>query len=75
MLMRDDHEMDLTDADLVEQERIAAAARRYFLEPAVAVGDGNPMWRNHTCWKCREGTKVCPQGGSHRCGYPVAKNH
>jgi hypothetical protein len=35
----------------------------------------NPMWRDHNCWKCREGQKVCPRGGSHRCEYPVAKNN
>ena len=68
MLMHDDHEMDLTDADLAEQERIANAARRIARE-------GDPMWRDHNCWKCREGTKVCPRGGSHRCDYPIAKNH
>lgn len=66
MLMRDDHEMDLTDADLKEQERIADAARRIY---------GDPIWRDHTCWKCNDGKKPCPQGARVGCGYPVARNH
>jgi hypothetical protein len=68
MLMNDDPDFDLTEADLKEMDRIAKAAQQ---QAAMA----NPMWRDHTCWKCREGQKVCPRGGSHRCDYPIAKNH
>ena len=65
----DDPDYDLLPSDYEEMERIRLAAVK------LAETANNPMWRDHNCWKCREGTKVCPQGGSHRCDYPIAKNH
>jgi len=73
---RDDPDYDLLPSDYEEMERIAEAARRLPIATKVtSLKAGDPMWRDHNCWKCREGQKVCPQGGSHRCDYPIAKNH
>ena len=33
-----------------------------------------PIFRDHNCWKCREGELPCPQGYSHLCEYPHARN-
>lgn len=66
-MYRDDPDYDLLPSDYKEMERIQKAAQQ------LAAME-NPIWRDHTCWKCREGQKVCPQGGSHRCGYPHARN-
>ena len=73
---RDDPDYNLLPSDYEEMERIRLAAVK-LAETARALKTdyANPMWRDHNCWKCREGTKVCPQGGSHRCDYPIAKNH
>ena len=34
----------------------------------------HPMFRDHNCWKCREGEKPCVAGNPSRCEYPHARN-
>ena len=48
------------------------------LEPVVVdmipANQQSAIFRDHNCWKCRDGTKPCAQGHPHRCEYPHAKN-
>jgi hypothetical protein len=32
------------------------------------------MFRDHSCWKCGDGSKPCCQGSPNRCEYPHARN-
>jgi hypothetical protein len=32
------------------------------------------IFRDHTCWKCRNGARPCVNGSSSRCDYPRARN-
>lgn len=32
-----------------------------------------PIFRNHNCWKCRDGTRPCPNG-YRNCEYPRARD-
>lgn len=32
------------------------------------------IFRDHRCWKCRDGALPCVEGGVNRCGYPHARN-
>lgn len=34
----------------------------------------HPMFREHNCWRCKDGERPCVQGGPHRCEYPHARN-
>ena len=32
------------------------------------------IFRNHSCWACKDGEKPCRQGAPNRCEYPRARN-
>jgi hypothetical protein len=32
----------------------------------------HPIFRNHNCWKCKDGEKECPW--NYNCEYPHARN-
>ena len=32
------------------------------------------IFRDHSCWKCRDGAKPCVNGSPSRCDYPHARN-
>lgn len=32
------------------------------------------IFRDHNCWKCRDGAKPCIVGNPHRCEFPHARN-
>lgn len=32
------------------------------------------IWRDHTCYRCRNGERFCVQGDARQCEYPHAKN-
>lgn len=52
------------------------------LERRRAVEDGmeprnnpqHPMFRDHNCWKCREGERPCVAGNPNQCEFPHARN-
>lgn len=33
-----------------------------------------PIFRDHNCWKCRDGKKPCAEGNYATCSYPHARN-
>lgn len=33
-----------------------------------------PIFRNHNCWKCRDGERPCAEGNYNCCSYPHARN-
>jgi len=41
-------------------------------ERKVSVRHG--MFRDHSCWKCREGERPCVVGDPRQCEYPHARN-
>jgi hypothetical protein len=32
------------------------------------------IFRDHNCWRCKDGEKPCAQGHPNRCEYPHARN-
>ena len=32
------------------------------------------IFRDHNCWKCKDGQKPCASGNPHGCEYPHARN-
>lgn len=35
----------------------------------------HPMWRDHNCSVCQNGTKACRARLINHCGNPIARNH
>ena len=46
--------------------------------PAIDPRDPDPtregIFRNHNCWKCKDGAQPCAQGDPWECDYPHARN-
>jgi hypothetical protein len=58
-------------------ELVADVKRILFGEPAdvpIPANQQSTIFRDHNCWKCRNGEKPCAQGHPHRCEHPHAKN-
>jgi hypothetical protein len=34
----------------------------------------HPMFRDHNCWKCKDGERACVNGSPNSCEYPHARN-
>jgi hypothetical protein len=34
----------------------------------------HPIFRDHSCWRCKDGAEPCVRGGPHLCEYPHARN-
>lgn len=51
-------------------------ATKAAFEKAMAPRENprHPKFRNHNCWKCREGERQCAEGNPTQCSYPHARN-
>jgi hypothetical protein len=38
------------------------------------IRQANTMFRDHSCWKCQDGTMPCVRGEPRQCEYPHARN-
>jgi hypothetical protein len=71
----------MTAQDAIAKARTWAAptsksdAQRAF-EKAMAPRENplHPIFRDHNCWKCRDGSLPCKHGYSRQCEYPHARN-
>lgn len=48
------------------------------LLPLLDPRDPDPsrlgIFRDHNCWKCKNGTEPCVKGSPNQCDYPHARN-
>lgn len=44
------------------------------IDPRAPDPTRTGIFRDHNCWKCRDGEKPCAQGAPNRCEYPRARN-
>lgn len=40
----------------------------------IPANQQSTIFRDHRCWKCKDGTKPCAQGHPNRCEFPHAKS-
>lgn len=63
------------DASKFDVERAIEDAMR---EREAALGPRknplHPMFRDHNCYRCKDGEKPCVHGNPHGCEYPHARN-
>ncbi len=42
--------------------------------PKLSLRDGSGIFRDHNCWKCKDGALPCAVNNPRQCEYPHAKN-
>ena len=40
----------------------------------LAASGQSSFFKDHRCWKCKNGQRPCALGGHHQCDYPRARN-
>ena len=43
-------------------------------EGKALTSKGHGIFRDHSCWKCQDGQKLCVNGNPDQCDYPHARN-
>jgi len=63
------------DIMLEDYKKALDAGRAIFTElPADAPSQRDGIFRDHSCWKCKDGKEPCVVGNPSRCEYPHARN-
>jgi hypothetical protein len=67
-------------------DKLYAAAVRLGVDPTTSKAlrpqpdprDPDPsrpgIFRDHNCWKCKDGANPCAEGNPRQCQYPFARN-
>jgi heat shock protein HspQ len=69
---RDDLSLILEEIERADTSQVVVPLRK--LDPRDPDPSRPGIFRDHNCWRCRDGKLPCAQGHPNRCGNPIARN-
>lgn len=58
----------------IPDAEIAVMVERTDHDPREPDPSREGMFRDHNCWRCKDGAKPCVNGNPRQCEYPHARN-